>query len=86
MRQLNQIEKRLLRIIVLQEQMYNVDAVANYALTIEQPAQQLKVLTSQLEETGRWIATVFMGILEMLFLYKWFCNDHKRACKIPRLF
>ena len=63
MRQLNQIEKRLLRIIVLQEQMYNVDAVANYALTIEQPAQQLKVLTSQLEETGRWIATVFMGIL-----------------------
>ncbi len=63
MRQLNQLEKRLLRIIVLQEQMYNVDAVANYALTIEQPAQQLKVLTSQLEETGRWIATVFMDTL-----------------------
>lgn len=63
MRQLDQIEKRLLRILTTYEQMYSTDAIANYALTIEQPAQQLKVLVTQLEEIGRWFGTIFLDIL-----------------------
>lgn len=63
MRQLDQIEKRLLRILTTYEQMYSTDAIANYALTIEQPAQQLKVLVTQLEEIGRWFGTIFLDVI-----------------------
>lgn len=50
--QLNQVEKRLLIIITLQRQMQNVGALGDFARTIEQPANQLKILSQQLKETG----------------------------------
>lgn len=50
--QLNQVEKRLLIIIALQRQMQNVGALGDFARTIEQPANQLKILSQQLKETG----------------------------------
>ena len=62
--QLNQVEKRLLIIITLQKQMKNINAMKDFADTINEPANQLKVLGEQLKEVGiaignlvlRWIA------------------------------
>ena len=50
--QLSQVEKRLLIIIALQRQMKTVGAMTDFARTIEQPANQLKILSQQLKETG----------------------------------
>lgn len=61
--QLNQMEKRLLRIIVLMEQLRNTGAMGDLARTIESPSNQLKVLQSQLQEVGVWIGNVFIGTL-----------------------
>ena len=60
-RNLNQMEKRLLRIIVLMDQMRETGAMQDFARTIEQPANQLKVLTNQVKELGTWIGNVFIG-------------------------
>lgn len=49
-RNLSQMEKRLLRIIVLMDEMKSTGAMADMARTIEQPANQLKVMKNQLEE------------------------------------
>ena len=50
--QLTQVEKRLLIIIALQRQMKNINAMGDFSRTIEQPANQLKILSQQLKETG----------------------------------
>ena len=68
-RQLNQMEKRLLRIIVLMEQMRKTGAMGDFARTIEQPANQLKVLSNQLKELGIWLGNVFMGTLGKILPY-----------------
>lgn len=62
-RNLNQMEKRLLRIIVLMDQMRETGAMQDFARTIEQPANQIKVLTNQIKELGTWIGNVFIGTL-----------------------
>ena len=48
-RNLNQMEKRLLRIIVLMDQMRNTGALQDLARTIEQPANQIKILKNQVQ-------------------------------------
>lgn len=68
-RQLSQLEKRLLRIIVLNEQMFNLDVVGDFAQTIEQPAQQLRILVAQLQETARWISITFMETISSVLPY-----------------
>lgn len=61
--ELSEMEKRLLRIITLMNQMKNTGAMQDFARTIEQPANQLKVLKNQIQEIGVWIGNVFIGIL-----------------------
>lgn len=61
--QLTQMEKRILRIIVLMEQMKTTGAFDDLARTIEEPANQIKVLKDQIQELGVWIGNVFMGTI-----------------------
>ena len=76
--QLNQVEKRLLIIIALQRQMQNVGAMGDLARTIEQPANQLKILSQQLKETGieignfalHWIAPAIKYVLGFVMAIK----------------
>lgn len=68
-RQLSQMEKRLLRIIVLMEQLKATGAMGDFARTIEQPANQLKILSEQLKELGTWIGNVFINALGSVLPY-----------------
>lgn len=67
--QLNQMEKRMLRIIVLMEQLGRTGAMGDLARTIEQPANQMKVLKAQIQEVGIWIGNVFMGTVGKVLPY-----------------
>lgn len=67
--QLNQMEKRLLRIIVLMDQMRRTGAMGDLALQIDQPAYQLKVLKTQLQEVGMWLGAVFTNTLGKILPY-----------------
>ena len=68
-RNLNQMEKRLLRIIVLMDQMRNTGAMQDLARTIEQPANQIKVLKQQVQELGVWLGNVFIGTIGKILPY-----------------
>lgn len=67
--QLNQMEKRILRIIVLMEQLKNTGAMGDLARTIESPSNQLKVLQAQIQEVGVWLGNVFIGTLGQVLPY-----------------
>lgn len=67
--QLNQMEKRMLRIIVLMEQLGRTGAMGDLARTIEQPANQMKVFKAQIQEVGIWIGNVFMGTIGKVLPY-----------------
>lgn len=67
--QLNQMEKRMLRIIVLMEQLRTTGAMGDLARTIEQPANQMRVLKAQIQEVGVWIGNVFMGTVGKVLPY-----------------
>lgn len=66
---LSEMEKRLLIIYSLQQQMANSNAFGDFARTIESPANQLRVLQEQLAETGRWIGSVFYSTLGKVLPY-----------------
>lgn len=55
MRQLNQLEKRLLRIIAIERQMSSTGALGDYARTIETVGNQVKILKEQFIEMSKWI-------------------------------
>lgn len=67
--QLNQMEKRILRIIVLMDQLRNTGAMGDLARTIESPASQLRVLQQQLKEVGTWLGNVFIGTIGKILPY-----------------
>lgn len=64
MRQLDQMEKRLLRIIALQQQMEQTGAVSDFDKTINSTANQFKQLTETMKEIGRWIGQLTMFFIE----------------------
>lgn len=66
---LSEMEKRILRIIVLMDQMRRTGAMNDLARTIEQPANQLRVLKAQIQEVGVWIGNVFMGTIGKVLPY-----------------
>lgn len=68
-RQLNQMEKRLLRIMVLMDQMKKTEAMGDFARTIEEPANQLKILSNQLKELSVWVGNAFLGTLRDILPY-----------------
>lgn len=67
--QMNELEKRLLVILTLMQQMRNSGAMNDFARTIEQPANQLRILQEQLQEVGRWLGSVFYGVIGNILPY-----------------
>lgn len=67
--QLTETEKRLVRIMLLMDQMKNTGAFNDLARTIESPANQIKVLKNQLQELGIWLGNVFMGTIGAILPY-----------------
>lgn len=66
MRQLDQIEKRLLRIIAIQQQMEATGAVGDFEKTINTTANQLKQLSETFKELSRWIGQYLMFAIKPL--------------------
>jgi hypothetical protein len=60
MRQLNQTEKRLLGILTVAKQLNTMGAEGDWAKTIEQPANQLKIMQEQVKELFRWVGSIVM--------------------------
>ncbi len=67
--QMNELEKRMLIILTLINQMRNSGAMNDFARTIEQPSNQLRILQEQLIEVGRWIGSVFYGVIGQVLPY-----------------
>lgn len=65
----SELEKRLLVILTLMDQMRRSGAMNDFSRTIEQPANQLRVLKEQIVEVGRWLGSVFYGILGQILPY-----------------
>jgi len=61
-RQLSQIEKRLLRIYAIFNQMDTSGATGDWAKQIEEPANQLRILGEQFKELGQWIGQLFLNV------------------------
>lgn len=66
---MSEMEKRLLVIITLQKQMDRSGALQDYARTIENPANQLKILTEQLSELGRAFGSMFTASIGKILPY-----------------
>ena len=65
--ELSQAEKMVLRYIAIMRQSTN--AQTDMARTIEQPANQLRILRSQVIEVGRWFGNVFIGTFGAVIPY-----------------
>lgn len=84
---LSEMEKRLLIIYSLQQQMANSNAFGDFARTIESPANQLRVLQEQVQEVGRWLGSVFYGTIGKILPYiNGFVMAIKEAVKWLALF
>ena len=64
MRQLSQVEKRLLRILAIYRQMGASGAVGDMSKTIEQMANQLRIMNELGTELGQWIGMLLKGLIE----------------------
>lgn len=60
MRQLSQLEKRLLRILAVQKQMSETGAVGDFSKTLDTSANMLKQIAETFQEIGRWLGTLLM--------------------------
>lgn len=69
MRQLNQLEKRLLRIIAIQRQMEETGALGDYGRTIETVSNQVKIFQENLIEVGKWIGMNLMVYIKPAIQY-----------------
>ena len=67
--QLSQIEKRLLIVIALQRQMANTNTFGDWARTMNQPANQLRILKEQLIELKTVLGSFFIGTLRNILPY-----------------
>ena len=64
MRQLDQMEKRLLRIIAIQRQMSASGAVGDFEKTINSASNQTKQLAETLKEVGLWLGQLTMSFMQ----------------------
>lgn len=60
MRQLSQLEKRLLRILAVQKQMEETGAFGDFEATISNTANMLKQISETMQEIGRYMGTVML--------------------------
>lgn len=67
--ELTETEKRLMRIMLLMEQMKRTGAFEDLSRTIESPSNQLKVLQNQLQELKIWLGNVFIGTIGTILPY-----------------
>ena len=61
---LTQIEKRLLRIYAVYDQMDKSKAIKDYVDTINTFSQQSRIFTEQLKELGTWFGNISIGLLK----------------------
>lgn len=66
---MSEMEKRLLVIITLQKQMDRSGALQDFARTIEQPANQLKIFAEQVSELGRAFGSLFTSSIAKILPY-----------------
>lgn len=64
MRNLSEIEKRLLRILAVQKQMSASGAIGDMAKTINQFANQSRMMVELWKETAQWIGTIVKLLLD----------------------
>lgn len=69
MRQLNQLEKRLLRILAIQKQMEATGALGDYGRTIETVSNQLKILKENAIEVGKWMGMNLLVYVKPIIQY-----------------
>lgn len=69
MRQLTQIEKRLLRIIAIQRQLEETGALGDYGRTIETVSNQVKILQEQVIELGKWVGMNLLVYIKPVIQY-----------------
>lgn len=67
--QMNEVEKRMLIILTLANQMKNANAFEDFARTIESPANELRILKEQVIELGKWIGNTLLGVIADLIPY-----------------
>lgn len=67
-RQLDQLEKRLLRILALQKQMEETTAVNDFARTINNTANVMKQIEQTIKEIGQWVGQIALFYFEDLFI------------------
>lgn len=61
---LSQLEKRLLRILAVYDQMNEAVALGDMAETLDSFSNQARILSEQLKEVGVWFSNIFIGGLE----------------------
>lgn len=64
MRQLSQIEKRLLRIVAVFDQMSGTGATGDMAKTIESASNQARIMNEQFKETMTWTGNIILMWLD----------------------
>lgn len=69
MRQLNQLEKRLLRIVAIQQQLEETGALGDYAKTIETTSNQIKIMKENIIELGKWVGKLVLVVVKPLIKY-----------------
>lgn len=66
---LSQLEKRLLRIYAVNEQMKSANALGDYAETIDSLQNQFRILSEQMKEIKVWLGNIFNRLLKNIVPY-----------------
>ena len=70
MRQLSQIEKRLLRIVAVFDQMGATGATGDMAKTIESASNQARIMSEQFKETMTWTGQIILMWLDSIGVFQ----------------
>ena len=71
MRQLSQIEKRLLRIVAVFDQMGATGATGDMAKTIESASNQARIMNEQFQETMTWTGQTILMWMDSIGVFKY---------------
>lgn len=71
MRQLSQIEKRLLRIVAVFDQMSATGATGDMAKTIESASNQARIMSEQFKETMTWTGQTILMWMDSVGVFKY---------------
>lgn len=71
MRQLSQIEKRLLRIVAVFDQMSSTGATGDMAKTIESASNQARIMNEQFQETMTWTGQTILMWMDSVGVFKY---------------